>query len=103
MLLNDDSSQGRKSFRHNTGNQSGFRLSKYNYYLLLYSSHINLLDFSGSVRTFRIGSRSVGLYPLVIGCLGVLNSILILTAVVIGIYCEYHWSTGKNDISGLST
>lgn len=45
MLLNDDSSQGRKLFCHNTGNQNGFRLSKCNNYHLLYSSHINLFDF----------------------------------------------------------
>uniref|UniRef100_A0A8C4END3 C-type lectin domain-containing protein n=1 Tax=Dicentrarchus labrax TaxID=13489 RepID=A0A8C4END3_DICLA len=36
--------------------------------------------------TVRVGSRSLPLYPLVIVCLGVLNTILMLTAVVIGIY-----------------
>ncbi|XP_042357379.1 CD209 antigen-like protein 2 [Plectropomus leopardus] len=35
----------------------------------------------------RVGSRSLPLHQLVIGCLGLLNTILMLTAVVIGIYC----------------
>lgn len=46
---------------------------------------------SGSVRTIRVGSRSLPLYPLVIVCLGLLNTILLLTAIVIGIYCEYDY------------
>ncbi|XP_053290874.1 uncharacterized protein LOC128451126 [Pleuronectes platessa] len=41
----------------------------------------------GSGSTVRLGSRSVPVYPLVTVCLGVLNTILLLTAVVIGIYC----------------
>ncbi|KAF3844797.1 hypothetical protein F7725_007960 [Dissostichus mawsoni] len=40
---------------------------------------------NGSMVT--VGSRSLPLYPLVIGFLGLLNTILILTAIVIGIYC----------------
>lgn len=35
----------------------------------------------------RVGPRSLPVYPLVIACLGLLNAILLLTAVVIGIYC----------------
>lgn len=35
----------------------------------------------------RVGSRSLPMYTLVIGCLGLLNTILLLTAVVIGLYC----------------
>nr|XP_019940600.1 PREDICTED: CD209 antigen-like [Paralichthys olivaceus] len=50
------------------------------------SSHRNKRS-KGSVSTVRVGSRSVPLYPLVIVCLGVLNTILLLTAVVIGICC----------------
>ncbi|XP_041810445.1 C-type lectin domain family 4 member F-like [Chelmon rostratus] len=41
----------------------------------------------GSVCTVRVGSRSLPLYPLVIVCLGLLNAVLVLTAIVIGIYC----------------
>ncbi|TMS21484.1 C-type lectin domain family 4 member M [Larimichthys crocea] len=37
--------------------------------------------------TVKVGSRSLPLYPLVTVCLGVLNTILMLTAIVIGIYC----------------
>lgn len=44
---------------------------------------------SGSLHTVRVGSRRLPLYPLVIGCLGLLNIILMLAAVAIGIYCEY--------------
>ncbi|KAL3049117.1 hypothetical protein OYC64_008573 [Pagothenia borchgrevinki] len=40
---------------------------------------------NGSMVT--VGSRSLPLYPLVIRFLGLLNAILILTAIVIGIYC----------------
>ncbi|XP_029350282.1 C-type lectin domain family 4 member E-like [Echeneis naucrates] len=36
----------------------------------------------------RLGSRKLPAYPLAIGCLALLNAILLLTAVVIGIYCE---------------
>ncbi|XP_029316583.1 CD209 antigen-like isoform X1 [Cottoperca gobio] len=42
---------------------------------------------NGSMCTVRVGSRSLPLYPLVIVCLGLLNTCLMLTAVVIGIYC----------------
>ncbi|XP_035467309.1 CD209 antigen-like isoform X2 [Scophthalmus maximus] len=42
----------------------------------------------GSVYTVRFGSRSLPLYPLVIVCLGLLNTILLSTAVAIGIYCS---------------
>ncbi|XP_040916003.1 CD209 antigen-like protein B [Toxotes jaculatrix] len=41
----------------------------------------------GSTCTVRFGSRNLPLYPHVIVCLGLLNTILLLTAVVIGIYC----------------
>lgn len=37
----------------------------------------------------NVGSRRLPLYPLVIGCLGLLNIILLFAAVAIGIYCEY--------------
>ncbi|KAI3367776.1 hypothetical protein L3Q82_026608 [Scortum barcoo] len=40
---------------------------------------------SGSVCT--VGSRNLPLYPLGIVCLGLLNTVLILAAIVIGIYC----------------
>ncbi|XP_039992792.1 CD209 antigen-like protein C [Xiphias gladius] len=50
------------------------------------SSHHNTRS-EGSTCTVRVGSRSLPLYPLVITCLGLLNTILLLTAVVIGIYC----------------
>ncbi|KAF0044433.1 hypothetical protein F2P81_003591 [Scophthalmus maximus] len=43
---------------------------------------------NGSVYTVRFGSRSLPLYPLVIVCLGLLNTILLSTAVAIGIYCS---------------
>ena len=46
--------------------------------------------YSGAACTVRVGSRSLPLYPLVIVCLGLLNIILMLTAIVIGIYCEYN-------------
>ncbi|XP_047197604.1 C-type lectin domain family 4 member M [Hippoglossus stenolepis] len=62
MNSNQDDSTGRKSSHHDTRSK-------------------------GSVSTVRLGSRSVPLYPLVIVCLGVLNTVLLLTAVVIGIYC----------------
>lgn len=39
--------------------------------------------------TVRVGSRRLPLYPLLIGCLGLLNIILLLAAVTIGIYCKY--------------
>ncbi|XP_044230675.1 C-type lectin domain family 4 member M-like isoform X1 [Thunnus albacares] len=42
---------------------------------------------SGSMSTIRVGSRSLPMYPLLIMCLGLLNIILLLAAVVIGIYC----------------
>ncbi|XP_041828864.1 CD209 antigen-like protein E [Melanotaenia boesemani] len=35
----------------------------------------------------RIGSKSLPTYTLVIMCLGLLNTVLLLTAVVLGIYC----------------
>lgn len=35
----------------------------------------------------RIGSKSLLKYPLAVVCLGLLNSVLLLTAVVLGIYC----------------
>ncbi|XP_034531496.1 oxidized low-density lipoprotein receptor 1-like [Notolabrus celidotus] len=61
MISNDDDTDG-KSIPHDTGNK-------------------------GYVRTVRVGSRSLPLYPLVIVCLGLLNTILMLPAVVIGVYC----------------
>ncbi|XP_037602493.1 CD209 antigen-like [Sebastes umbrosus] len=42
---------------------------------------------NGSTRMVRVGSRSLPLYPCVIVCLGLLNTILMLTAIVIGVYC----------------
>ncbi|XP_069008222.1 C-type lectin domain family 4 member E-like isoform X2 [Embiotoca jacksoni] len=39
------------------------------------------------VHAVRVGSRSLPMHPLVVVCLGLLNVILLLTAVVIGIYC----------------
>ncbi|XP_053191389.1 CD209 antigen-like protein E isoform X2 [Scomber japonicus] len=62
MISNDDCSTDGKSLHHNTGNK-------------------------GSMRTVRVGSRSLPMYPLVIVCLGLLNTVLLLAAVVIGIYC----------------
>ncbi|XP_073339846.1 uncharacterized protein [Pagrus major] len=61
MIPNDFSTDG-NSLHHNLGNK-------------------------GSVCTIRVGSRSLPLYPLVIVGLGLLNTILLLTAIVIGIYC----------------
>lgn len=43
----------------------------------------------GSLYKVNIGSRHLSLYPLVIGCLGLLNIILLYAAFAIGIYCEY--------------
>ncbi|XP_031134635.2 CD209 antigen-like protein B isoform X1 [Sander lucioperca] len=60
MILNRDNSKDGKSSQHNTGSK-------------------------GSICTVRVGSRSLPLYPLVIMCLGLLNTILMLTAIVIGI------------------
>ncbi|CAK6957072.1 CD209 antigen-like protein E isoform X2 [Scomber scombrus] len=62
MISNDDCSTDGKSLYHNTGNK-------------------------GSMSTVRVGSRSLPMYPLVIVCLGLLNTVLLLAAVVIGIYC----------------
>ncbi|XP_068563093.1 C-type lectin domain family 4 member F-like isoform X2 [Cebidichthys violaceus] len=62
MNSNDDYSMDGKSLQHNTGN-------------------------NGSMRTVRVGSRSIPLYPLAIVCLGLLNAVLMLTAIVIGVYC----------------
>ncbi|XP_044023643.1 CD209 antigen-like protein B [Siniperca chuatsi] len=62
MISNDENSTNGKSIHHNTGRK-------------------------GSMCTVRIGARSFPLYPLAIACLGLLNTILMLTAVVIGIYC----------------
>ncbi|XP_031702813.1 CD209 antigen-like protein E [Anarrhichthys ocellatus] len=70
MISNDDNSTDGKSLHHNTGN-------------------------NGSMCTVRVGSRSLPLYPLVAVCLGLLNAVLMLSAIVIGIYC------GK--VSGEST
>ncbi|XP_023132203.2 CD209 antigen-like protein E isoform X1 [Amphiprion ocellaris] len=50
------------------------------------SSHRNT-GSKGSPCMVRVGPRSLPVYPLVIACLGLLNAILLLTAVVIGIYC----------------
>lgn len=60
MISNDDTSRDGGPRYHNTGNK-------------------------GPV--FTVGSRSLPLYPLVILCLGLLNTILLLAAIVIGIYC----------------
>lgn len=60
MISNDDSSAD--TLHHNKGN-------------------------NGSACTIRVGSRSLPLYPCLIVGLGLLNTILMLTAVVIGIYC----------------
>ncbi|XP_059209670.1 CD209 antigen-like protein E [Centropristis striata] len=49
-------------------------------------SHCNT-ESNGSMYTVKVGSRSLPLYPLVIVCLGLLNTILMLTAIVIGVYC----------------
>ncbi|XP_034714804.1 CD209 antigen-like protein E isoform X2 [Etheostoma cragini] len=64
MILNRDNSKDGKSLQHN--------ISK------------------DSICTVKVGSRSLPLYPLVIVCLGMLNTILMLTPVVIGIKCEYN-------------
>ncbi|XP_024920569.1 low affinity immunoglobulin epsilon Fc receptor-like isoform X1 [Cynoglossus semilaevis] len=47
----------------------------------------HLSPSKGAVHTFRVGSRSLPLYPVIIMCLGVLNVILLLTALILGIYC----------------
>ncbi|TWW72159.1 hypothetical protein D4764_16G0006560 [Takifugu flavidus] len=41
----------------------------------------------GSLYMVNVGSRHLPLYPLVIGCLGLLNIILLFAAIAIGIYC----------------
>ncbi|KAF1374928.1 hypothetical protein PFLUV_G00234130 [Perca fluviatilis] len=65
MILNRDNTEDGKSSQHNIGSK-------------------------GSIGRVRVGSRSLPLYPLVIMCLGLLNTILMLTAIVIGINCEYN-------------
>ncbi|XP_070775848.1 CD209 antigen-like protein E [Enoplosus armatus] len=62
MISNNDNSTDGKSLHHNT-------------------------ERKGSMSTVRVGSKGLPLYPLVIACLGLLNIILMLTAIVIGIYC----------------
>lgn len=62
MFSNHDNSMDGKSLHHNIRNK-------------------------GSVYTVRVGSRSLPVYPLVIGGLGLLNTALVLTAIVLGIYC----------------
>ncbi|KAM3594306.1 uncharacterized protein V6R79_005509 [Siganus canaliculatus] len=47
----------------------------------------SLHNDKGSAFIARLGSRRLPSYPLVIACLGLLNAILLLAAVVIGIYC----------------
>ncbi|XP_041669020.1 C-type lectin domain family 12 member B-like isoform X2 [Cheilinus undulatus] len=42
---------------------------------------------SGFLSTVRVGSRSLPLYPRIILCLGLLDTVLIITAIVIGVYC----------------
>lgn len=61
MISNDDSTDG-ESIPHSSRNK-------------------------GSISSIRVGSRSLPLYPLVIVCFGVVNIILMLTAVVLGVYC----------------
>lgn len=55
------------------------------------SNEGNLLHHStrskGSMSTDRAGCRNLPLYPLVVVSLGLLNAVLLLTAIVIGIYC----------------
>ncbi|KAF3701273.1 C-type lectin domain family 4 member E [Channa argus] len=41
----------------------------------------------GSTDMVKVGSRRFSLYTLVIACLGLLNIVLLITAVAIGIYC----------------
>lgn len=55
----------------------------------------------GSMSTVRVGSRSLPMSRLVIVCLGIINTILLLAAVVIGIYCEYNWSKGVESLPHL--
>ncbi|XP_056250250.1 CD209 antigen-like [Seriola aureovittata] len=62
MISNEEGSRDGKQFQHSTRSE-------------------------GSVSTIRVGSRNLPLYPLVIVCLGLLNTILLLTSIVIGIYC----------------
>ncbi|XP_038584760.1 CD209 antigen-like protein E [Micropterus salmoides] len=50
------------------------------------SLHLNIRS-KGPMCTVRVGSRRLPVYPWVIVCLGLLNTILMLTAIVIGIYC----------------
>uniref|UniRef100_UPI003AB0D1DD uncharacterized protein n=1 Tax=Centroberyx gerrardi TaxID=166262 RepID=UPI003AB0D1DD len=61
MLSNDEHSTGGRTFHHDAGNE-------------------------GSAFTVRAGS-SFPHYPLVLLCLGLLSAILLIAAVVIGIYC----------------
>ncbi|XP_020485634.2 CD209 antigen-like protein B [Labrus bergylta] len=51
----------------------------------------------GSMSKVRVGSRSFPLYPVVIVSLGLLNTILMLTAVVIGIYCGIFSEVSASD------
>ncbi|XP_068195592.1 CD209 antigen-like protein C [Antennarius striatus] len=62
MVSDSNSSTDGKSYQHNTGD-------------------------IGPLGAVRIGSRSLPLYPVVLVCLGLLNGILMIIAVVIGIYC----------------
>ena len=62
------------------------------YLILLPLTYTHIIVCSGSMCTVRIGSRRLPVYHIVVGCLGLLNILLVLIAVVIGIYCKYHWS-----------
>ncbi|XP_033180913.1 CD209 antigen-like protein B [Mastacembelus armatus] len=62
MISNDDYSTDGKSFHPVTGSK-------------------------GLSRSIRVGSKRLPLYLVITVCLGLLNTILLLTAVVIGIYC----------------
>ncbi|XP_068608183.1 C-type lectin domain family 4 member M-like [Brachionichthys hirsutus] len=71
MASDKDGGTDGKPFQHNTGNM-------------------------GALGAVRVGSRSLPLYPVFIVSLGLLNGILIIIAVVIGIYCA-----NVSDISNL--
>lgn len=87
MVSTDYYSTTDGGFFHQRTNSKGINVWFTQLNMLPVTSHQTVC--SGSLYTVNVWSRHLPLYPLVIGCLGLLNIILLFAAVAIGIYCEY--------------
>lgn len=89
MFSNANYSTDGQPLQHNRGSRGRLVFLNCLHNVIMEATMLYVVSVcSGSMNMVRVGSRRLPLYPLVTVGLGLLNAILLLAALVFGIYCE---------------